>query len=361
MSEEVYRKLANVLDTLPNGFPTTEEGVEIALLKKIFDPDEADLFCDLRLTFETPEQIAERTGRPLEGLAEKLKAMRMKGQLFGIDFGTAQVYRMLPWVFGIYEFQLKRMDREMAELSEAYMPAFGPQFFETRPQLMQVLPVEKEIGKNQEALNYEKVSSIIETGQSFAVNECICKKEKHLLDHGCDKPLEVCMAIAPVPGVFENDNAWSGRVIDRKEAYAILDKAEAAGLVHLTSNITDGRYYICNCCGCCCGVLRAITEYGINGAVNAHYYAEIDAETCESCGICADERCQIQSITEDDGAYRVLTEKCIGCGLCISTCPADAIRLVRKEAGQCMEPPSDEAEWFRVRGANRGVDFSEYA
>ena len=47
MSDEVYYKLAEVLDSLPNGFPATESGVEIRLLKKIFQPDEAELFCDL--------------------------------------------------------------------------------------------------------------------------------------------------------------------------------------------------------------------------------------------------------------------------------------------------------------------------
>jgi hypothetical protein len=29
MGDEVYHKLANVLDTLPNGFPATEDGIEI--------------------------------------------------------------------------------------------------------------------------------------------------------------------------------------------------------------------------------------------------------------------------------------------------------------------------------------------
>ena len=55
MTEEVYGKLAKVLDTLPNGFPRTESGVEIKLLKKIFQPEQAELFCDLRLAFETAE------------------------------------------------------------------------------------------------------------------------------------------------------------------------------------------------------------------------------------------------------------------------------------------------------------------
>jgi hypothetical protein len=70
MSDEIYYKVAKVLDTLPNGFPSTESGVEIKLLKKVFTPEQADLFCDMRLTFETVEEIASRTERPLKGLKE---------------------------------------------------------------------------------------------------------------------------------------------------------------------------------------------------------------------------------------------------------------------------------------------------
>lgn len=53
--EHTFHKLAKVLDTLPNGFPATQSGVKIKLLKKIFTPGQTDLFCDLRLTFETVE------------------------------------------------------------------------------------------------------------------------------------------------------------------------------------------------------------------------------------------------------------------------------------------------------------------
>jgi ferredoxin len=360
-SEDIYKKLSNVLDTLPNGFPSTESGVEIKILKKIFNPEEADLFCDLRLSFETPEQVAERTGRPLEGLSEKLKNMWEKGQLFAVDFGEVQVYKMMPWVFGIYEFQLKRLDRELAELCEAYAPVFGKQFFKTTPQLMQVVPIENEIQNMQEALPFEKVSSIIEQGKSFAVNECICKKEKALLDKRCDKPLEVCMGIAPVPGIFEANNPWGGRVITKEEAYKILKESEDAGLVHMSSNVQNGQFYICNCCGCCCGVLRSINELGIKNGIHSNYYAVIDAELCESCGLCADDRCQIEAIREGESAYEVIKDKCIGCGLCITTCPAEAIHLERKPENECITPPSDENDWFKKRADSRGVDYSNFA
>ncbi len=85
--------MAQVLDTLPNGFPATETGVEIKLLKKIFTPEQADLFCDLRLTFETAEQMAQRTGRSLEGLEERLMAMGEAGQIFALELEESPIFQ----------------------------------------------------------------------------------------------------------------------------------------------------------------------------------------------------------------------------------------------------------------------------
>ena len=169
MSEEMYLKLAKVLDTLPNGFPATESGVEIKLLKRIFRPDDTELFCDLKLNFETSQQISERTGRPLEGLEDQLIEMWQRGQVFGANIGGIMVFKMVPWAFGIYEFQRPHMDREMAKMCDEYMKVWSDQFFRKKPQLMQVIPVEKEIESKQFALSYEQVSNIIENSQSFAV------------------------------------------------------------------------------------------------------------------------------------------------------------------------------------------------
>ncbi len=357
MSEDVYKRLAKVLDTLPNGFPATPSGVELKILKKVFTPEDAEIFCDLKLKFETPADIAARTGRPVEGLEDKLVAMWRNGLIFMVDFGVTKVFKMLPWAFGIFEFQLPRMDKELAELLEQYQD-FGRQFFENTPQLMTVVPVEEKIPAEHVALPYESVSAIIDKGQSFAVAQCICKQEKNLLGKGCDKPQEVCLGIAPVPGVFEK-HFW-GRPISRDEARKVLSTAEEKGLVHLSWNIQDGQFFICNCCGCCCGVLRSINELGIRHAVNSAFYAEIDPEKCIACGVCANERCQVEAIAEDGDVYRVEKDKCIGCGLCVSTCPEDAIMLIRKPESEVVTPPANEDAWFLERGRRRGVDFSKY-
>ena len=38
---DVYEKLAKHLDNLPAGYPSTESGVEMRILKRLFSPEEA--------------------------------------------------------------------------------------------------------------------------------------------------------------------------------------------------------------------------------------------------------------------------------------------------------------------------------
>lgn len=358
MEETAYKNLAKVLDTLPNGFPSTETGLEIKLLKKVFTPDEAELFCDLKLHLETAGQIAERTGRPVEGLDDKLHTMWQKGEIWREEVAGEKSFRMIPWIVGIYEFQLNRMDREFCELCEEYSMYFGPQLVTFGPSIMQVIPIEEDIPAGQKALPYQQVSSIIENGKSFMVNECICKKEQGIMDNPCRKPTEVCLAIGSEEGAFDN-HFWGGKIVTRDGALEVLKKAEEAGLVHLSTNVQSGHWYICNCCGCCCGVLGAV-KMGIPNVVNSHYYARIDPDLCEACGTCLDERCQVEAIEEGEETYRVNQARCIGCGLCIATCPTEAIQLVRKPDEEIVHPPQDEIAWLDERARQRGVDYSAF-
>lgn len=358
MSNEIYQKLAKVLDTLPNGFPATPDGLEIKLLKKIFLPDEAELFCDLKLKLETAEQIAERTGRALEGLEAKLSSMAQRGEIMGVSFGSTKLFAMVPWAVGIYEYQINRMDREFCEMVEEYAVYFGPQLLGAQPRIMQTVPIQEGIPAKHQALPYEQVSSIVENGAAFRVNECICKKERGILGNVCKKPHEVCLAITPVAGA-EIILDW-GRAITKEEAYQILRQAEEAGLVHLTSNVATGHAFICNCCGCCCGVLRPMNEYDLTGVVNSHFYADIREDDCNNCGICLEERCQVKAIQETDTTYRVIKERCIGCGLCVTTCPTDAITLVHKPQEEIVVPPANAAAWNDERARLRATDYSAY-
>ena len=357
MEHEAYFQLRDVLDKLPNGFPATDDGLEIRILKKIFTVEEAGIAARLKMKFETADAIAARTGMEPAYLKKILPVMAGQGQIFQVIIGDATIYKLIPFVFGIYEYQLYRLDRELVELVEEYFKRdFGREFHGHAPSLMKVVPIEAEIPSGTVIEPYESVTRIIESGQSFAVADCICKKEKKMHGEGCDNPMEVCLGIAPLPDFF--DNFFWGRTITKDEAFRILRVAEDAGLVHMTSNVREGHIYICNCCGCCCGMLRGLNEMGYHDAVaRSNYRAAVDEEACTACGACVD-RCQVKSIDLSDAAS--VNDRCIGCGLCVSACPVGAIAMVRRGEGEIPDVPRDDKEWARLRGESRGrKDYKE--
>lgn len=56
--------------------------------------------------------------------------------------------------------------------------------------------------------------------------------------------------------------------------------------------------------------------------VNIMAYKITDA--CVSCGSCAS-TCPMDAITEGDGIYVIDADTCVGCGACAGQCPMDAI------------------------------------
>jgi len=204
--------------------------------------------------------------------------------------------------------------------------------------------------KSEWILPYDDVKAMLLQSQVFSVRDCICRKEQDVLGkRTCSTPLHNCLGFSPAP------RAAGPGDIYRNEAVAILDQAEAAGLVHTVSNVLAGVSYVCNRCGCCCGILRGITEYGLEHSVaSANYRATVDVEACTGCEICVD-RCQVGAITVQDGVARAEAKRCIGCGLCATTCAPEAISLVRKPEAEIVHPPADYTAWERARLANRGL------
>ena len=60
MDNTPYRELAARLDELPKGFPPTEDALSCACWPGSSRPEEAALAARLRLTLETPAEIAAR-------------------------------------------------------------------------------------------------------------------------------------------------------------------------------------------------------------------------------------------------------------------------------------------------------------
>jgi len=354
--DDVYKRLARRLDELPNGYPATESGVELKILEKIFTPEEAEMTLKIKPFPETVEAIAERVGKPVPEMQAILDNLVEKGQIGSLKMAGQRMYMMLPFVVGIFELQLHRMDEELARLFEEYEPEFMKAVGHVEPAVARVVPVNQQIDAELQVHRYEDARRLIEEAKSFQLNECICRKGKALLGQPCGHTLEACLSFTTEEGEF--DKYAKGKIISKEEALKVIADAEEEGLVHCTYNVEHGHIFLCNCCPCCCGLLRSIKEFRVPSVLaKSNFVASIDQESCIACGVCADERCPMDAIVEEDGAYRVLVERCVGCGVCTSTCPTESITLVRKPEGERDKPPANLIDWYFKRAASRGIEI----
>ena len=346
MDEQLYEKLADILDNLPNSFPRTESGIELKLLKKVFSLEEAEAAVNLTGEYEPVDVLAERSRVPEKKLQKLYMAMAKKEMVWFKKTGGQLHFRIAPFMVGIYEGHLARMDHEFAHLFEHYMLEAGKEIMKYDPALQRALPAVS-LSKCEWILPYDDVKAIVDKAKTFRVRDCICRVQQGLVGKGCDAPRHNCLILIPYERPAKPDD------LTKEEVLAVLDEAEKFGLVHCVSNHQAELTYICNCCGCCCGVLRGITEYGLEKSVAyTNYYAVIDPEMCTNCGTCI-ERCQVNATVSQNDVSEVVREKCIGCGLCVTGCPDNAAQLVRKSDNEITHPPIDFADWEDQRKDNR--------
>jgi electron transport complex protein RnfB len=345
-----YERLADALNKLPNSFPRTKSNIEITLLKKIFLSEEANLAGQLTIAREPVDIIAQRVGLSAEETANRLKAMLERGFVWGD--ANKGIYRLAPFVVGIYESQLSRMDHELAHLVEEYFHQGGAEIMRPQPAIHRVIPSQSAV-KSEWILPYDKLRELMMSCNTFRVNNCICRTQQDLEEtRRCTFPLNVELIF--YKGAESSDPPVTP-FVTKEEALAILDKTEKIGLVHTVRNVAQGIYYTCNCCGCCCGILRGINDFGIEKSVAAaNYFSVIDPDRCTGCGTCI-KRCQMHAITAEKEISVVNRAKCIGCGLCVTGCKANVARLELKPEEERIEPPKDFTTWEHDRLVNRGM------
>ena len=123
---------------------------------------------------------------------------------------------------------------------------------------MHVIPVEKAIESENEAIGLEKISYWLDKYEGkYAKSMCSCRASRQKLGEGCgDDPENWCIAVGDMADyVVETQR---GEYITKEEALDIFRRAEENGFVHQITNI-DGEqkiFAICNCNVNICNALR---------------------------------------------------------------------------------------------------------
>jgi len=336
MNGDVYVKLREFLDTLGSGYPATPTGVELKILKKLFSPDEAELTMKLNKEPEELSAIAARLGEKEKALGSQLEDMAQKGLIYRVKKEGKTYYSAVQFIIGIYEFQLKTLDKEFSQMIEEYIPHYGMSLMSVKTKQLRVIPVESSVDSSTKIETYNKIRILFNTQDKFSVAPCICRKEQDFLGKKCTRPVETCIGLGEIAEYYiENKMA---RPISREDALKLIDQAEESALVLCPTNSQE-ILSVCCCCPCCCPTLKysKMMPRPVD-FILSYYQASIDPEVCIACGQCI-QRCQMGAVKAGKDSSEMIDGRCIGCGLCIAGCPTEAISLMAKE--EMRVPPQD--------------------
>jgi ferredoxin len=348
MSDEVYAKLRKHLDSMPIGYPATESGVELRLLRHLFSVEEAQVALCLSALPEPLERIYRRSrqvGFTKEEVGKILDGLLDKGVIEGQKIEERIHYSKSIFVVGMYERQLKTLTKEFQEDFVQYIDEGFAQALHTKKTTqLRTIPIDVSIIPKRTVGNYDSAKdTVLKSDGPFAVMDCICRKGMDLLGHPCDQTevRETCLTLGKVAQSCIEKNM--ARPISQGDMLSMLERADEEGMVLQPQNSQEPGF-ICCCCGCCCGVLTSAKRFPRPAEYfTTNYFAEIDANLCIECGTCST-RCQMEALT-NDGPARVLLDRCIGCGLCVSTCPSGAMKLSQKETETI--PPKNMQELYK--------------
>ena len=190
-------------------------------------------------------------------------------------------------------------------------------------------------GGGSQVLPLKDADEVLELCSPIGLIGCICRKYVRAIDERNEEEY-TCMGMGVGMLKWERwPERYKGGVkfVNIEEAKEWNHKMDKRGFVHIL--MLFGAPFIGGFCQCDypdCGALRTAVDFGL-GTLKSHYVAEVDYETCNGCGICA-QRCQFGALKFEVTSEKANIDqfKCYGCGLCETGCPRGAIKLVERKS-----------------------------
>ncbi len=313
-----------------------EKDPEYYVFADIVSDDEADLIISMkRRVEEKVEDLAQRNGISYAKAFDMcmhltdLGILELKPQSDGSDRFELPIY-----VPGIYELMMLNRENanahpEIARAFEEYTRSTVEKVVTSMPMgngAMRVIPVESAIQAETRRAPYEELSYWLTKYQNhIALAPCQCRLVRQQMGEGTGNlPEEMCLILgATAESCIATGKA---RRISRKEADEVLLLAEKRGYMHQVSNMdgTNKIWAICNCERNVCLALRTSQYFNTPNMSRSNYVAKVDKE------------------------------KCSGCGQCVETCPANAVKLgsnlcTKTEIEYPTMPLPDNHNWSKER------------
>jgi ferredoxin len=362
--KEQYRDLVSRLDRGPVALPeASDEAAEAGrreILEILFTPEEAALAARMPVRPTTAERLAPRLGIPQEELERRLDPMCDRGVVMDLVNPRTgkRSYLLSPPVVGFFEYSLMRAQdgipkKRMAEALRAYThgdEAFAREVFGHDTVLGRALVHEPEVADDvPEVLAWERASQVVGGARRWAVSLCFCRHAAEHLGERCDAPMDNCLSLNG--GAEFVIRRGFGREIGQTEALELLARARESGLVQVADNVQNRPAFVCNCCGCCCEQLKAVSRWGLPAVNPSGFLPRCDDATCAGCSRCA-RACPVGAVTmhpvlsagsrRADLAPRFDEERCIGCGVCARACHKGALAMAR--GGRQRPVPANTVE-----------------
>ena len=340
-----YRLLQQRLDRMVTGAP--ESPALDKILHLLFTPQEAAMARRIPTIPTKLSKLSHMFGLPEDELDGKLTELARRGVVMDLSRDGQRYYALAPVVIGFFEFTFMRArdDMPMAELAQLFHEymfeddRFMHAVFQGETQIGRSLVREEALSEEDhvEILDWERASHIVASATAVGVSICACRHKNEHLGEACDQPQRTCFSLNFAAQSLIRSGV--AEQISNKEGLAILEQAKEAGLAQTGDNVRRNVTYMCNCCGCCCGMMQAIRTFDLrNAIVTSNWIMEIDPEKCKGCGLCV-KSCPVLAISIEEERengrrkrWAVREETlCLGCGSCYPTCNLDAISMVSRE------------------------------
>lgn len=393
-SDRQYRLLQRRLDRQLTGAPDSPTFTKI--LRLLFPPDEVELATKIPGRPTPLATLSKRLGIAADELGDRLDAMARRGVLFDIQHNGVRYFGLPPVVIGFFEFTFMRARddvpmAELAELFDRYMnedDRFVRSVFAGATQLGRSLVREEALPENDhtEILDWERAGEIVRSASAVGVSLCVCRHAAGHRGQACDRLQRCCLSLNfAAESMIRLGHAER---VTQKEAQAILRQAKDAGLAQTADNVQRRPSYICNCCGCCCGMIEAIKKFDLRGAiVTSNWIMDVDLSRCKGCGKCVDAcplgaiRVERQNGGEKPSRRAVVDDAlCLGCGVCHGACKPggvamkprpqrvltpetmfDRVAAMAIERGKLSEMIFDDPEKLSHRALGRVVRLLEHS